>query len=72
MHFAKVTNDELKAFYAARAAIARGVPLRRLGNPDDVARACLFLASDAAAYVSGAILPADGGWLQAGIRIGGA
>ncbi len=57
---------------AARAAIAKGVPLRRLGSPDDVARACLFLASDAAAYVSGAILPADGGWLQAGIRIGGA
>jgi NAD(P)-dependent dehydrogenase (short-subunit alcohol dehydrogenase family) len=57
---------------AARAAIARGVPLRRLGSPDDVARVCLFLASDAAAYVSGAILPADGGWLQAGIRIGGA
>jgi NAD(P)-dependent dehydrogenase (short-subunit alcohol dehydrogenase family) len=40
--------------------------------PDDVARACLFLASDAAAYVSGVILPADGGWLQAGVRIGGA
>ena len=57
---------------AARAAIARSVPLRRLGSPDDVARACLFLASDAAAYVSGAILPADGGWLQAEIRIGGA
>ncbi len=57
---------------AARAAIARGVPLRRLGTPDDVARACLYLASDAAAYVSGAILPADGGWLQAGIRLGGA
>jgi NAD(P)-dependent dehydrogenase (short-subunit alcohol dehydrogenase family) len=54
----------------ARAAISRGVPLRRLGTPDDVARACLFLASDAAAYVSGAILPADGGWLQAGVRLG--
>jgi NAD(P)-dependent dehydrogenase (short-subunit alcohol dehydrogenase family) len=57
---------------AARAAIAKGVPLRRFGSPDDVARVCLFLASDAAAYVSGAIVPADGGWLQAGIRIGGA
>lgn len=55
---------------AARAAVARGVPLRRLGTPDDVARACLFLASDAGAYVSGAILPADGGWLQAGVRLG--
>lgn len=56
----------------ARAAIAKGVPLGRLGSPDDVARACLYLASDAAGYVSGAILPADGGWLQAGIRLGGA
>ncbi len=55
---------------AARAAVARGVPLRRLGTPEDVARACLFLGSEAASYVSGAILPADGGWLQAGVRLG--
>jgi NAD(P)-dependent dehydrogenase (short-subunit alcohol dehydrogenase family) len=57
---------------AARRAIAQGVPQRRLGTPDDVARACLFLGSDAAAYVNGAILPADGGWMLAGARMTGA
>jgi NAD(P)-dependent dehydrogenase (short-subunit alcohol dehydrogenase family) len=36
-------------------------PARRLGQPDDVARIALFLASDASAYISGAVIPADGG-----------
>jgi NAD(P)-dependent dehydrogenase (short-subunit alcohol dehydrogenase family) len=36
-------------------------PLRRLGTADDVARVALFLAGDASAYVSGAIIPCDGG-----------
>jgi NAD(P)-dependent dehydrogenase (short-subunit alcohol dehydrogenase family) len=54
---------------AARAAIAAGVPQRRLGTPGDVAQACLFLGSDAAAYVNGAILPADGGWMLTGARM---
>ena len=49
-------------------AVADSVPMRRLGTPDDIAEVCLFLASDAARYVSGAILPVDGGWLAAGAR----
>ncbi len=36
-------------------------PLGRLGMPEDVARAYLFLASDEAAYINGAVLPVDGG-----------
>lgn len=36
-------------------------PLGRLGTPEDVARAYLFLASDDAAYVNGTVLPVDGG-----------
>ena len=36
-------------------------PLGRLGHPDDVAHAALFLASDAAAFITGADLPVDGG-----------
>ena len=42
--------------------VVRTVPLRRYGTIDDVARMALFLASDAASYVSGAVIPVDGGW----------
>jgi NAD(P)-dependent dehydrogenase (short-subunit alcohol dehydrogenase family) len=41
--------------------LARNIPLRRLGLAEDVAGIALFLASDLSAYLSGAILPADGG-----------
>jgi NAD(P)-dependent dehydrogenase (short-subunit alcohol dehydrogenase family) len=54
----------------ARRRAAEGVPLRRLGTVADVAGACLFLGSEAAAYVSGSIVMADGGWSQAGTSLG--
>jgi meso-butanediol dehydrogenase / (S,S)-butanediol dehydrogenase / diacetyl reductase len=41
--------------------IARWYPLGRIGDPEDVAGAALFLASDEAAWISGAVLPVDGG-----------
>jgi NAD(P)-dependent dehydrogenase (short-subunit alcohol dehydrogenase family) len=37
------------------------IPLRRLGTPEEVAEVALFLASDRASYVTGAIVPMDGG-----------
>jgi NAD(P)-dependent dehydrogenase (short-subunit alcohol dehydrogenase family) len=46
---------------ASQAALAATVPLRRLGDPADVAAACLFLASPRASYISGASLHVHGG-----------
>lgn len=45
----------------AYAAIAAGIPLGRLGQPEDVAELALFLASDASRYMTGAVIPIDGG-----------
>ena len=48
---------EVKAFMASRT------PMLRLGNPEDVEAAAVYLASDAARYHTGDILVIDGGWL---------
>jgi NAD(P)-dependent dehydrogenase (short-subunit alcohol dehydrogenase family) len=49
-------------------AMARRVPLQRLGRRDDIARMALVLASDLAAYVTGVVLPVDGGLSLTGPR----
>lgn len=58
--------DRLTPTPESRDAVIQSVPMKRMGEPRDVAGACLFLGSDAARYVSGAILAADGGWLANG------
>jgi len=45
------------------AAIERMHPMGRIGEPVEVAQAILFLASDASSFITGAILPVDGGYL---------
>jgi NAD(P)-dependent dehydrogenase (short-subunit alcohol dehydrogenase family) len=60
LHFAGETvadpSDEDVAYVAA------GTPLGRAGRTREVANVCLFLASDAASYVSGAFIKVDGGY----------
>jgi NAD(P)-dependent dehydrogenase (short-subunit alcohol dehydrogenase family) len=41
--------------------IAAGTPLKRIGRPDDMAGAAIYLASRAGAYLTGAVIPVDGG-----------
>jgi NAD(P)-dependent dehydrogenase (short-subunit alcohol dehydrogenase family) len=52
-------NPEWYAAYAAKS------PMNRWGRPDEMAGPTLFLLSDAASYVTGTIIYADGGWLAA-------
>ncbi len=57
------TGDE-----ARRAVVAAGVPFGRIGRPDDIAGALLFLCGRGGAYTTGAIIPLDGG---IGVETGG-
>jgi NAD(P)-dependent dehydrogenase (short-subunit alcohol dehydrogenase family) len=46
----------------AMKQVERSVPLKRIGTKTDMANICLFLGSDCASYVSGAVIPVDGAW----------
>ena len=56
------TQQDLLADDHPMRHIATAIPLGRVGRPEEVARCALFLASDAASYVTGANLVVDGGW----------
>lgn len=67
-------QSKMTAFATARddqvERIGAGVPLGRIGAPEDVAGAAIYLCSRAGAYITGAILPIDGGVsTQHGIRL---
>lgn len=54
-------TDRLAALYDDPSAVAKGVPTRTLGDPDDFGRIAAFLCSDAARFVTGSHIPVDGG-----------
>jgi 3-oxoacyl-[acyl-carrier protein] reductase len=59
----KSHNDE------RREAWLRSIPMARYGEPDEIAAAALFLASDDAAYITGQTIAVDGGFSAAGLRV---
>ncbi|WP_414900662.1 SDR family NAD(P)-dependent oxidoreductase [Rhizobium cremeum] len=60
-----VTDMMLAAGVGDVAAVAAGLPLRRMGQPEELAEAVVWLASAEASYVVGHVLAADGGFLAA-------
>lgn len=51
---------------AMRQSTINSVPMKRMGEVTDIADAALFLSSPQASYISGVVLPVDGGWATAG------
>lgn len=59
----RIDTDRLKEVYpdGPSESDLAGIPLRRLGNPREVGDVICFLASDRASYVTGTVIPVDGG-----------
>jgi len=60
-------SEGLKTWGAEPDKLAGGVPLGRLGTEDDMAGACIYLSSRAGAWLSGIVLPVDGGCIGAAV-----
>lgn len=54
-------TDRLETLYGDTSGLAAGVPVGRLGDPEDFGDICAFLCSDAAKFITGAAIPVDGG-----------
>jgi NAD(P)-dependent dehydrogenase (short-subunit alcohol dehydrogenase family) len=56
-------EERMRADPTLRGTFLRGIPMGRLGVPDDIKGLAIFLASDASAWITGALIPMDGGSL---------
>lgn len=63
-----IRSERIRALHGddatASARAAQGVPLRRIGEPEEFGRVAAFLLSPAASYVTGCVVPVDGGSLR--------
>jgi 3-oxoacyl-[acyl-carrier protein] reductase len=57
-----VSSSQMTA--EVEAQITRSVPIRRLAEPEEIADVIVFLASQRASYITGTLLPVDGGVVQ--------
>ena len=60
-----IATERLPEFGPAREELADSIPLRRIGEPAEFGRAAAFLLSPAASYLTGTMLPVNGGALPA-------
>ena len=62
-----IDTDRFRQVYpdGLSAADLETIALRRIGSPSEISTVACFLASDAAAYVTGAVIPVDGGFTRA-------
>ena len=57
-HFTKKLDTDLEGVFSY---FTKAVPLRRLGTTEEIGDICSFLASDESSFITGVVLPADGG-----------
>jgi 3-oxoacyl-[acyl-carrier protein] reductase len=60
-----LAHERLETNAWFRRMMLEGSPLGRPGRAEEIAEACAFLASDAASFITGVVLPVDGGWSSA-------
>ncbi len=60
-----ITNELWKEDSVMQGLLSH-IPMGRQGTPEEIANATAFIASDAASYITGAVLPVDGGWTCGG------